>query len=240
MEKRNKAFKNIILVLSLLSYFYLVFWNINWLIYDMTYIKCIIFILLICLFLYSYGILKKDDKTYKSNVNIYLFLYFILLISVTLVIGRLKIEFYNWWYTGQYKPMYTILAQLKYGSNLLIFKNIMGNSIMFMPLAFLLMLKSEKYNNVFRQFIIVVPAIISIEVIQAFTHTGIFDIDDIILNYFFTIIFTFIITRFSLMTKIKNLFYTDYKISLNKKLILYYLSSGLLIIYVILIFEKVF
>lgn len=240
MEKRNKAFKNIILVLSLLSYFYLVFWNINWLIYDMTYIKCIIFILLICLFLYSYGILKKDDKTYKSNVNIYLFLYFILLISVTLVIGRLKIEFYNWWYTGQYKPMYTILAQLKYGSNLSIFKNIMGNSIMFMPLAFLLMLKSEKYNNVFRQFIIVVPAIISIEVIQAFTHTGIFDIDDIILNYFFTIIFTFIITRFSLMTKIKNLFYTDYKISLNKKLILYYLSSGLLIIYVILIFGKVF
>lgn len=45
----------------------------------------------------------------------------------------------------------------------------------------------------FKQSIIILPITISIEILQAFTHTGAFDIDDIILNYLGTIIFTFLL-----------------------------------------------
>lgn len=72
--------------------------------------------------------------------------------------------------------------------------------------------KDKKYNNIFRQLIIILPITIDIEVLQAFHRTGEFDIYDILLNYLGTILFTFIITRFSLIYKIKKMFYTNNKI----------------------------
>ena len=44
------------------------------------------------------------------------------------------------------------------------------------------MIKDKKYNNVLKQSIIILPVILIIEVLQASTHTGAFDVDDIILN----------------------------------------------------------
>lgn len=69
---------------------------------------------------------------------------------------------------------------------------------MIIPFSFLLMIKDEKYNNILRQTLITLPTILIIEFLQAFTHTGTFDIDDILLNYIGTLLFTFIITRFSI------------------------------------------
>ena len=93
------------------------------------------------------------------------------------------------------------------------------------------MIKNKKYNNILKQTTITLPIIIFIEILQAFTHTGVFDIDDIILNYLGTVIFTFIITRFNIIDKIKELFYTDYKLNDRVKNIVFYISTALLIIF---------
>lgn len=109
---------------------------------------------------------------------------------------------------------------------------------MLIPLAFLLMLKNLKYKNIFKQSIITLPIIIGIEVLQAFTHTGSFDIDDIILNYLGTLIFTFLITRFKLIDKIRNLFFTDFNLNMKIKYIMFYFMLVILIIFDIFLFNS--
>lgn len=235
MKGKINIIKNITLIISLLIYSYLIFVGRNQYIFDMSYTKCILFLLLICLLLYAYGMIDNEDKTYKKNINLYILLYFILLISITFFIGRTNIKFYDWWYAGQYKPFYTITSQLKYGSKLSILKNVIGNSVMLIPLSFLLMIKNNKYKNLLRQLVIILPIIISIELLQAFTHTGAFDIDDILLNYLGTIIFTFVITRFSIIDKIKKIFYTDYKINENIKYMIFYGVLDLLVLHSIIL-----
>ena len=235
MKNKICFLKNIILFVSVLIYFYLIFIGRNQYIFNITYAKCILFMLLVCLLIYAYGIVENKNKTYQANINLYIILYFLLLISITFFIGRTNIKFYNWWYTGQYIPFQTIISQLNYGSIVSIFKNIIGNNIMLIPLSFLLMIKDKKYNNIFRQLLIILPTIVSIELLQAFTHVGAFDIDDILLNYFGTIIFTYIITRFSIVNKIRNIFYTDYKIKENIKYTIFYFVLFLLTIYIIML-----
>ena len=72
--------------------------------------------------------------------------------------------------------------------------------------------------------------------LQAFTHTGSFDIDDIILNYMGVVVFTFLITRFKIIDKIRKLFYTDFKLKLRHKKVLFYISLTVLIVTDIVIF----
>ena len=67
----------------------------------------------------------------------------ILLFTITFIIGRPKLEFYNWCYKGQYSPFKTIVSQFKYASSISILKNIVGNSIMLIPLSFLLMIRNK-------------------------------------------------------------------------------------------------
>ena len=236
MDKKIVIIKNILLVFSFMLYFYVVFIGRNQYIYNVSYTKCILFMIIMSLFIFAYGLVMNNDKTYKSNIIMYIFFFIILLLSVTFFIGRDKIRFYNWWYSGQYEPFYTIMSQFKYGSDLSILKNIIGNSIMLIPLSFLLMIKNKKYNNILKQSIITLPIIISIELLQAFTHTGIFDIDDIILNYLGTMLFTFIITRFHIIDRIRKLFYTDYKWKYSLKKLIFYISAILMVAYDFILF----
>ena len=231
----EKIIKNILIVISLIIYWYLLYIVHKWYFFDSSYLRGVILIILICLMLFFYGIIENNNKTYRNNVYLYIILYFILLISVTFIIGRDKLRFYDWWYGGQYKLFHTISTQIKYATFKSFFKNIIGNSVMLIPLSFLLMIKDKKYNNVLRQMVVILPTVILIEMFQGFTHTGIFDIDDIFLNYIGTLIFTFLITRFHLIDKIRNLFYKDYKINIKVKKILFYLSVCLLIIFEVII-----
>lgn len=236
MKRRNLILKNIILILSILIYFFLVFIGTNRFIYNISYTKVLIFMLLISLFIYIYGMIDNQRKTYQKNINIYIGLYLILLISLTFFIGRSNIKFYSWGNAGNYGLFYTIISQLKSGNFSSILINIFGNMIALIPLSFLLMIKDKKYNNIFRQLLIILSIIISIEVLQGFTHVGSFDVDDIFLNYFGTVIFTFIITRFSIIDKIRLLFYTDYKIKDSIKNLLFYLVGLAIIIYILILF----
>lgn len=231
MNKRINIIKNFLITLSLVLYSYITLIGRNQYIYDMNYLKSILFMLLLSLVIYTYGIKTNNNKTYKTNIILYIIFYMILLFTITFILNRGQIQFYTWWYRGQCLPLYTIKSQLKYGTSVSILKNILGNSIMLIPLSFLLMIKNKKYNNILKQTIITLPIIIFIEILQAFTHTGVFDIDDIILNYLGTVIFTFIITRFNIIDKIKKLFYTDYKLNDRVKNIIFYTSIILLIIF---------
>ena len=77
------------------------------------------------------------------------------------------------------------------------------------------------------------PIIILIEVLQGFTHTGVFDIDDIILNYLGVVIFVIILGKTKLIDKIKPIFYKDFKLKNKTKNIILSISLILLIIFVI-------
>lgn len=236
MNKKITIIKNLVLISNIFIYIYLVFIGRNQYTYDMSYSRCILFMLLLSLFTYVCGINENRDKSFKTNINIYLILFFILLFSVTFIIGRDRFHLYSWSYGGQMTPFRTIKSQIKYGSSLSILKNLIGNSVMLIPLSFILMIKNNKYNNIFRQTLITLPIIIFIEILQTFTHTGTCDVDDIILNYLGTIIFTFIITRFNLIAKIKKLFYTDYKLNEKPKKYLLYFSLALIFVFDIILF----
>lgn len=236
MEKRFMIIKNIVLTINLFIFFFLVCIGRNEYIYDMTYSRCIIFMIINSIFIYTYGIFLNKEEVYKLNILIYILLYFILLISITFFIGRVDIEFNTSLYFDQIKPFHTIISQFKYGSKLSFLKNIIGNCTLFIPFSFLLMINNLKYRNILKQSIIILPTIIIIEFFQIFTHTGSFDIDDIILNYMGVVIFTFIITRFKFIDKIRTLFYTDFKLKKYFKYLLFCISLSILIIYNIIIF----
>lgn len=236
MKIKFNIIKNIIIVINIVIYFFLVFMGRNQYFYNMNYFRCILFMLINCAFIYTSGILINEEKTYKLNNILYIVLFIILLFSFTFIIARPKLQFYTWNYGGQYTLFSTIKSILQKGSNLTILKNILGNLLMLVPLSFLLMIKNKKFNNIFKQTIITLPIIIFIEILQSFTHTGIFDVDDIFLNYMGTVIFTFLITRFGLITKIRNSFYTDFKLNDKIKTLIFPISLITIIIFDISIF----
>ena len=233
---KEKIIRNIVIIINIILFYYLVFLGRNQYVYNMSYLNCILFITSNLLFIYFYGILKNDEKTYNTNIFLYVMFYVYLLIAFTFIIGRPEFRFYDWSYKGQYKPFSTIIYQLKYGSFASILKNIIGNIVMLIPISFLLMIKNDKFKNILYNTLIILPITIIIEIIQTFTHTGTFDVDDIFLNYVGALIFTLIIRKF--MDKIKLIFYTNFKLNYKTKIIFFYVSLILLAFFDIILFLK--
>ena len=237
MNKKN-IINILFLIISFIIYFFLVIYNYNQYIYNMNYFKCIIYSLLVCLIIYLNGIIINKNKIYKINIILYIIWFLIILFSFTFIIGRssfriYNLRYHNLYYDIQYKLFYTITNQLKRASNLSIIKNIFGNIFALIPLSFLLMIKDKKYINIFKQTIIILPTIIFIESFQMITHTGTFDVDDIFLNYLGVLIFTFLITRMNIIDTFRKIFYTDYRLNIKIKNILYCISLIIFIIYTI-------
>ena len=233
----KRIIKYIVLIINILLFYFLLMNN-NWITYDMTYTKSLVFMLSTCLYIYILGIVINNEKEYKFNVYCYILLFVVLLHSFVFIIGRPPSLHRDMNFYTQLKPFYTITTITKYGSTLSIMKNIVGNVIALIPLSFLLMIRNEKFNNILRQSLIIIPIILFIELYQGYTNIGAFDIDDIILNYSGTILFTFIITRFGLIGKIRKLFYTDFELKEKTKNIIFYISTCLIIIIDILMFMK--
>lgn len=61
-------------------------------------------------------------------------------------------------------------------------KNIIGNTVLFFPLGFLIPLAYDKFCTIKSVFLISFLFILGIEIFQFITMLGIFDIDDIFLN----------------------------------------------------------
>ena len=233
MKNKNTIMKILFVIINILIYFYLVFYERNQYIYGMSYLKCVLFMLLTSLCIYVFGLIENKEKSYKENIIIYIILFLILLTSFTFVIARVDLHFYTWFFPGQYHPFHTIMRQFQIASLKTFLKNIIGNMFMLIPLSFLLMLKDNKYKGILKQTLIALPIIILIEVLQGFTHTGVFDIDDIILNYLGVVIFTILLGKTKLVDKIKPIFYKDFKLKKKTKYIVLSISLILLIIFVI-------
>ncbi len=197
----QKKLTYVIFVIFLLIYSYLIFIGNNRFIYNIGYKEIFIFFGLVFLFLVIMNLIIKDKELYKNSIKMCIIMYFILLISLVFFIGRTNIRLYNWSYGGQHQLGKTIISQIKYGSTYSILKNIIGNLVMFMPLSFLLIIDNKKNKSIIRQTILILPLIIIVEVLQAYTHTGIFDVDDIFLNYVGTIMFSMIYILIERMIK---------------------------------------
>ena len=232
MKNKIKISKLCFLVVSILLYFYLVFHNRNQYLYNMSYLKCISYMLLVSLPIYLFGLIENKEKSYKENIIIYIILFMLLLTSFVFILKRPTIHFYKNWYSGQLQPFHTIISQIEKASPKTFLKNIIGNMFMLVPLSLLLMLLNDKYKNILKQTIIILPTIILIEVLQAFTYTGTFDVDDIILNYIGTIIFILLLGKTKIINKIKPLFYKDFKLKNKTKYHTLYITLTILICFI--------
>lgn len=155
-----------------------------------------------CFFFYLGGCClskaKKTTKPMKVNLSIFLCLYFLLLLTLTLidpVWGRGGFSFIDGKNIAGYLknstnfiPFHTIIQYLSKFNSLystrIVIGNLLGNLVALMPLAILLPFIFKKQNNTKTFALTILATTIGIELIQFLTITGRCDIDDIILNFF--------------------------------------------------------
>jgi len=233
----------VVFLIALITYFYVLFFPFAKFLYKMNYVKAIILMISLSLIVFSIGLIKNNKNTYKTNVVIYTILYLILLISITIFIGRIDVKFrmrnltrFN---TQFLVPFRSISMFLKQNVSMKTkIHNLGGNMIMLMPLSLLLIMNDDKYKKILNQIKIILPVSIFIELLQEFTGTGALDIDDIILNFVGAIIFSILITRFNICDKIKKLFYSDFNFNIKIKYLILIISNIIPIGFVISIILK--
>lgn len=215
--------------------------------FPITYLFSFIFIMLLTSLIFVTGMLIDKKETYERNINIYILLYFILLICLTMLIGRPDIYFINkqdlksYLETINIIPFKTIINYLINETNsYIVLYNIFGNLITFIPISFLLAIKDNKYRKIKNQFIFLLSTVLLIETIQVITITGSFDIDDFILNVTGALLFFLIINKLNLFTKIEKLFYSDLNIkNIYKSLMIITLMTVIIIIDVVILIKLV-
>ena len=226
IKKKKITCKYIFLIMNLISYLYMILFH------NVTFIYSIVYLSLLSIYVFISGISINDKKEYKRNINIYIMIYILCLISILFLVGRPPIRISNSWYISELIPFKTIISQLKYGSINEIVRNIIGNLCLFIPLSFLLILKDNKYKNILRQTLIVFPSILMTELLQMITSVGVFDIDDIILNYLGVLLFIIIMNIVNI-DKIRKLFNSDFHLKSKTKKIFDAVIILILIIFMI-------
>lgn len=226
IKKKKITCKYIFLIMNLMSYLYMILFH------NVTFIYSIVYLSLLSIYVFISGISINDKKEYKRNINIYIMIYILCLISILFLVGRPPIRISNSWYISELIPFKTIISQLKYGSINEIVRNIIGNLCLFIPLSFLLILKDNKYKNILRQTLIVLPSILMTELLQMITSVGVFDIDDIILNYLGVLLFIIIMNIVNI-DKICKLFNSDFHLKSKTKRVLDVVIILILIIFML-------
>ena len=224
LKEKNIKCKYIFLIMNLISYLYMIIFH------NVTFIYSIVYLSLISIYIFISGISINDKREYKRNINIYMILYILCLLSILFLVGRPPIRISTSWYIPEPTPFKTIISQLKYGSINEIIRNIIGNLCLFIPLSFLLILKDNKYKNILRQTVIILPSILMTESLQMISNVGVFDIDDIILNYLGVLLFVIIMNIVNI-DKIRKLFNTDFHLKSKTKKVL-----DIIIIFILIIF----
>ena len=224
LKEKNIKCKYIFLIMNLISYLYMIIFH------NVTFIYSIVYLSLISIYIFISGISINDKREYKRNINIYMILYILCLISILFLVGRPPIRISTSWYIPEPTPFKTIISQLKYGSINEIIRNIICNLCLFIPLSFLLILKDNKYKNILRQTVIILPSILMTEILQMITNVGVFDIDDIILNYLGVLLFVIIMNIVN-VDKIYKQFNTDFHLKSKTKKVL-----DTIIIFILIIF----
>ena len=102
-------------------------------------------------------------------------------------------------------PFRTISVQLAHFSEGWARFNIVGNTIPFIPLGFLMPMVYHKVNSFAKILVIGISSVLLIELFQLFTRLGSFDVDDIMLNMIGILSGYFMLWFIKLLLKVKYL-----------------------------------
>lgn len=230
MKKYIKYFSYLFLLISNIILLLLLFKNKS--LVSIPYLQIIAIYIIMAFIVFFTGLIINTEKAYKFNIKIYIILYIICLLSVTIFdrVSYFTISPVKQLLSGNFIPFNTINRYIRTMYLPLFLRNVVANMLCLIPLSFLLIVLNDKYKNILKQLPVLLVIDIGIEVLQGLTGCGICDIDDLILNVGFSILFTLIFNR--LIIKIKPIFYKDY---LNNKVIKYVLL--IINIIIVLIFD---
>ncbi len=223
----------------------------------MTVLNRLIFLISSCLLLYLGGILlakeTNNKKILRINLWIYLILYVILFLTLTLFdakFGRSGLVLNNYFsknfinyvkITSNIIPFKTIIGYLKsfnslYSTSNIMF-NLLGNLFALVPLGLLLCLLFKKQNKFKNYLITILLLVFGVEIAQLLTSSGAFDIDDIILNTLGAIIWFFIYKIKSINYLIRNIFLLEKNPLSKKSVVIIVISVGLIILFILKIID---
>ena len=125
------------------------------------------------------------NRIWKCIFWIYLLFLFLVVIlkftgSVQDLLARMQAEPYGKTYNLQ--PFATLKIQLRHLSEGWARFNLIGNTVPFLPLGFLLPMAYRKCSSLFRVLLFGLLFVLLAEAVQFCTNLGTFDVDDIILN----------------------------------------------------------
>ena len=234
MNKKLVLFNLALLLISILIFGeYLI----NFASTSSSYILFLLFFCLLALHIFVIGIICNQEKIYKQNIKLYLLLYIILLISLTIFINRPSFALFDYQYLQDYLnniniiPFKTIIHFLNSNINFGIkIYNILGNIIALIPLSLLLIFINDKYLSYKKQFIVLFLTVLGIELCQFLLAAGRFDIDDFILNIGGALLFLVIIKKTKTINTLKHLFNNDLNIPPFTKYIILIIVSVAIII----------
>lgn len=234
MDKKLLMFTYSLLIFSIIIFGECL---INFSNYSSSYILFLLFFILLALLVYIVGILINKKKIYNDNIKLYIILYVILLISLTVFINRPDFALFDAKYFELYLaninliPFKTIIHFLTGNINMGVrIYNILGNFVALMPLSLLLILFNKRYDSYKKQLKVLFITVLIIEFMQFILAAGRLDIDDFILNIGGALIFFTIIKKANLVEKIRNLFNSDMGINIVTKYIILGVTSLAIII----------
>lgn len=204
MKNKLNLINKIITITSIIIYLYLVFKLKN-----ISYIFSLIYFLIITIYLYISGLIINEKENYNKNINLYFILYFVLLICLTTFINRninFSINIKEYIENINLIPFKTIINFINSDTSSFKIYNLLGNICAFIPFSLLLVIKDIKYEKISNQIKTIFITVFIIEFIQLITLTGIFDIDDFILNIFGSIMFIYLINKLNITSIIRRYF----------------------------------
>ena len=242
MNKKLVIFNYILLLFSIIIFGeYLL----NYASLKASYILFLLFFILLALHVFVIGITCNKEKVYKQNIKLYLILYIILLISLTIFINRPSFALFDSLFLQTYLdeinliPFKTIIHFLTGNINIGIkLYNLLGNLFALMPLSFLLVLRDKKYESYKSQLKILFITVLGIELLQFFLSAGRLDVDDFILNIGGALLFFTILKKTKLINSIKHLFNSDLNIpNLTKYILLILITIAIIIMDILFIID---
>ncbi len=234
MDKKLVIFNYILLLFSIMVFGeYLI----NFANYSSVFILFLLFFILLALHVFVVGIICNKENIFKQNIKLYLILYIVLLISLTIFINRPDFALFDAKYIGTYASeinlipfktiIYFLVGNVNLGTKIY---NLVGNFVALMPLSFLLVLLNKKYETYKEQLKVLFITVLLIEFFQFILSAGRLDIDDFILNVGGALLFFTILKKTKLINPSKHLFNSDLNMPKLTKYILLVLITIAIVI----------
>lgn len=141
---------------------------------------------------------RKANKIFKRYIFVLFIPYLLLLVLLLFISGRdcfmfLEPDFFTMVRKSNFIPFKSVIFYLNAFVNdslnkSIIYTNLLGNIVAFMPMGFFLPVLFKKLRKLKNFLIAMLIILVGVELIQLFTGAGECDIDDVILNLFGAII----------------------------------------------------